>query len=448
MPQNIIFNADNIDVRSIMDQIYHNLKERGYDVEEEQRLQESSVFIPDSEVSVAELNALSEIKYWWKIPDQKGKDFFRSFLYKIIRKLCYFYFKHTFDQQNNFNSASVKAIVETDKRIDSLIEENKLLSRKICELERSIEITEKCAEKKSNEINSRMDNISEEISKCSNDTKISLAEMKKCCEEESEIYKKNSERLTAFYTAVSSQLTRAEADNEIILKKPKKVQTLSEENDFLFNYRLFEMRFRGSEEEIKARQQKYVHIFKSCINVLDFGCGRGEFLELMKENGITAVGADMSGDNVKYCLEKGLCAVNENGINYLESLEDSSLDGIFCAQVVEHMKTDDIQYFIRLAHKKLRSNGKIVIETLNPECLKIFAEGFYVDPSHIRPVHPQTLKFMAECEGFIKNYFEYLSPTEGSRLPQTGTTEEEKSGIDMLNNLIFGCREYALIAEK
>ena len=167
-----------------------------------------------------------------------------------------------------------------------------------------------------------------------------------------------------------------------------------------FDYFGFEERFRGSEEDIKERQRVYVEFFKDVEPVLDIGCGRGEFLELSSEAGIKAKGVDLDLDMVLYCQEKGLDVVREDAFTYLESIPDTSLGGIFAAQVVEHLEPTRIIELANLCYRKLQLDGMLIFETPNPICLTVFARSFYMDLSHIRPVHPEAMKFLFESTGF------------------------------------------------
>src|SRR5690606_7038043 len=103
------------------------------------------------------------------------------------------------------------------------------------------------------------------------------------------------------------------------------------------NYFIFEDRFRGSRNDTKAKQLKFVKYFEGCKNVLDIGCGRGEFLELLKDNGISGHGIDIDEDMVRYCRSRDLNVEKLDAVSYLNQLEDKSLDGIFIDQVVEHL---------------------------------------------------------------------------------------------------------------
>jgi O-antigen chain-terminating methyltransferase len=133
-----------------------------------------------------------------------------------------------------------------------------------------------------------------------------------------------------------------------------------------FDYGGFEERFRGSEEEIKERQRIYVPYFAGRDDVVDIGCGRGEFLELMRESGIPARGADLDLDMILLCREKGLDVSAEDAFAYLGALPDDSLGGIFAAQVIEHLHP--LRIIEHAARPKLpvAEVDELVLETPNP----------------------------------------------------------------------------------
>ena len=208
-----------------------------------------------------------------------------------------------------------------------------------------------------------------------------------------------------------------------------------------FDYGRFAERFRGAEEYVKAGQKFYVPFFTGSKEVLDIGCGRGEFLELMQEAGIGARGIDLSPESVEQCRGKGLKAEFADLFVYLDGLADASLDGIFSAQVVEHLPPERIPEMIRLAAQKLARGGVLVIETPNPECLAIFATHFYLDPTHTRPVPHALLAFYMEESGVGRVEVHYRSPAVESMPALTGLPED-------FRNAFFGGLDYAIIGRK
>ncbi len=223
-----------------------------------------------------------------------------------------------------------------------------------------------------------------------------------------------------------------------------------------FDYFGFEERFRGNEQDIKERQRVYLAYFQGQENILDIGCGRGEFLELLRKAGIKAIGVDTDLDMVLYCREKGLDIVQEDAFVYLETLPDTSLGGIFAAQVIEHLEPGRVIELVKLCYRKLRSGGVLILETPNPKCLMVFAASFYMDFSHIRPLHPEAMRFLLASAGFQDIELKYAGPVDDTRrlpsLPDIGlpgeTMEAFRRGVERLNDLLYGYQDYAVIGTK
>lgn len=209
----------------------------------------------------------------------------------------------------------------------------------------------------------------------------------------------------------------------------------------LYDALRFADRFRGTEQYIKENLSHYVKYFSGRREVVDIGCGRGEFLECMRENGVPARGVDISRECVQICGSKGLDAAEADLFEWLESQPGATLDSIFCAQVVEHLPPDQLPRFIRLAAEKLDRGGLIVIETPNPGCLAIFATHFYLDPTHSRPVPAQLLAFYLEEAGFGKIEARYLTPAADS-MPSLNSLPEE------FRQAFFGGLDYAIAATR
>ena len=208
-----------------------------------------------------------------------------------------------------------------------------------------------------------------------------------------------------------------------------------------FDYARFAERFRGSEEYVKRGQQVYLPYFTGRKNVLDIGCGRGEFLEMMRGAGVTARGIDLSAESVSVCREKGLAAEAADLFEYLARLPEASLDGIFCSQVVEHLPPERLPDMIKLSASRLAPGGAIALETPNPECLAIFATHFYLDPTHTRPIPHPLLMFYLEEFGVGGIEVKRLSPAVES-MPALGSLPAD------FREAFFGGLDYAVIGTK
>jgi 2-polyprenyl-3-methyl-5-hydroxy-6-metoxy-1,4-benzoquinol methylase len=220
-----------------------------------------------------------------------------------------------------------------------------------------------------------------------------------------------------------------------------------------FDYAWFAERFRGDEHEIKERQRIYLQYFQGKENILDIGCGRGEFLELLRESGIKAGGVDLDRDMVLLCHEKGLDVVMDDAFAHLLARPDESIDGVFAAQVIEHLHPRRVIELVKLCYRKLVPGGILILETPNPKCLMIFADTFYKDPSHVQPAHPDTMQFLFEATGFHEVELRFSAPVDPFlRIPLLqgpgADFDRFNAGIERLNSLLFGFQDYAVIGRK
>ena len=223
-----------------------------------------------------------------------------------------------------------------------------------------------------------------------------------------------------------------------------------------FDYPYFEGRFRGSEQEVRERQKAYVEFFRQRGPVLDLACGRGEFLSLLRENGIAGRGVDRDADMAARCREQGLEVACGDVFAFLEATPDGSLGGIFSAQFIEHLPTAAYVRLVELAYRKLRSGGALLLETQNPECLAIYSQSFFVDPTHVRPVPAAQLRFWMGEVGFRELRTHYVSPV-APQLPQLPLLEPKvgNAGVERwnqeaerFNQIYFGYQDYAVIGIK
>jgi glycosyltransferase involved in cell wall biosynthesis/SAM-dependent methyltransferase len=172
------------------------------------------------------------------------------------------------------------------------------------------------------------------------------------------------------------------------------------DTDAADTYRSFEDTFRGSEQFIRDRQRVFLELLGDRAPVLDFGCGRGEFLDLLAQAGVPFLGVDSDAGMVRHCHEKGYAGVvHADGLQYLESLEDESLGAIFSAQVIEHLPYEALLSLFRLAQRKLRADGMFIAETVNPHSPPAL-KTFWVDPTHQHPIFPEVALALARDSGF------------------------------------------------
>jgi SAM-dependent methyltransferase len=206
--------------------------------------------------------------------------------------------------------------------------------------------------------------------------------------------------------------------------------------DALPDYFAFESKMRGSTEHVRRGQRVYVDDFRDGAPVLDVGCGRGEFLGLLRDAGIGARGIDADADMVAYARGEGLDVEQADALDHLAGLADASLGGIFMAQVVEHLPPLALARLLELAHAKLRRGGILVAETINP-LSPLALRNYFADLTHAQPLVPETLEQLARHAGFADTAIRYANAPE----PAEGADPR-------LNEIVFAPLDYALIARR
>ncbi len=215
--------------------------------------------------------------------------------------------------------------------------------------------------------------------------------------------------------------------------------------DNLNFYRAFEDRHRGSRELIKSRLQVYIplvlpllDIYKEC-KTLDLGCGRGEWLELLTDNGFQAFGVDLDSGMLAACDERGLQVSKKDAITALRELPDESQSIVSGFHIAEHLPFDVLSILVQEALRVLKPGGLLILETPNPENIQVATMNFYLDPTHQRPIPPQLLTFMAEFYGF--------SRVKVLRLQEPKELYENR-GIHLIDVIGGVSPDYAVIAQK
>ncbi len=226
------------------------------------------------------------------------------------------------------------------------------------------------------------------------------------------------------------------------------------------DYYKFNADLGGSDAAIQANIAPLLDIFSGRKNVLDIGCGRGIFLENLRERGIGGYGIDINEEMISLCCQKGLKARQVDAILHLAELNDDNLDGVLISHVVEHLSSKDMVNLIRLVYQKLKVGSPIVIITPNVLNLSVSSNTFFIDPTHINHVHPEVLKFSLSLQGFqdIKELFSQPMPDElklheieVENIAQTEVkriAEEINANFAKLNDVLFGFMDYIIIAKK
>jgi O-antigen chain-terminating methyltransferase len=231
----------------------------------------------------------------------------------------------------------------------------------------------------------------------------------------------------------------------------------------------FENLYRGDPAVIRARMADYVPLFARAQDVLDVGCGRGEFLQLLKERGIRARGVDLNHEMAEQCRSAGLDVTEADALSYLRAQPDESLGGLIAAQVVEHLEPDYLIAFQDEAFRTLRRGSAIVLETINVASWSAFFSSYVRDLTHVKPVHPETLRFLSLAAGFVDAEVRLRAPLgDADRLvpapPAVRRLDGRTTGaeghalleladafdrnVERLNAQLYAPLDYALVAWK
>src|SRR6476659_9402236 len=200
------------------------------------------------------------------------------------------------------------------------------------------------------------------------------------------------------------------------------------------DYFAFEARMRGSTADVRERQRPYVDDFRDAAPVLDVGCGRGEFLSLLRDAGVEARGVDADADMVAYARGEGLEVEQADALAYLEAQEDGSLGGIFAAQLVEHLPPAALLRLLELSARALRPGGVLVAETINP-LSPLALRSYFADLTHAQPLVPETLALLAKQAGFPEVETRYLNA------PRHADDVDER-----IREVLFAPLDYAIVA--
>jgi O-antigen chain-terminating methyltransferase len=220
-----------------------------------------------------------------------------------------------------------------------------------------------------------------------------------------------------------------------------------------------ERRYRGTEEEIAERIARFLPQLANHGEVLDLGCGRGEALAVLAAHGIAARGVDLSASMVEECRKKGLRAAEGDLLQTLAAAGEGSLGAITSFHVIEHLPPETLDRLVRLAWRALKPGGILLLETPNPLSVVVAARNFWLDPTHRRPVHPESLKLSFQLAGFDPVERIDLRPFPAlERLPEIDPNQvspdarqlayELNALRDKVDELLFGHQDYAMLGTK
>jgi 2-polyprenyl-3-methyl-5-hydroxy-6-metoxy-1,4-benzoquinol methylase len=216
-------------------------------------------------------------------------------------------------------------------------------------------------------------------------------------------------------------------------------------------YAALQDEFRGSRQEIKERLSVYLPKFTEAgigsgsMPILDVGCGRGEWLELLREHQLQAAGIDVNRVVLAMCRERGLPVAEAEGIAHLQSLTEASLGAVTAFHVIEHLALPQLLDLLDGAWRALKPGGVAVFETPNPNNMFVSSRYFYLDPTHRHPIPPALGRFLAEARGFERVEILELHPWPVKHRVETSTGGDVAARF---NECFYGPQDYAIIGWK
>lgn len=237
-------------------------------------------------------------------------------------------------------------------------------------------------------------------------------------------------------------------DNELWAEVNRRLGRTEQHQDVL--YAAFEETFRGSRSEIKQNQRVYLPYIDQVgagspvAPVLDLGSGRGEWLELLREENKTARGVESNRYFLNQCQQLGLEVIHADVLEHLQGLRTSSIGAVTGFHLVEHLPPPLLLPFFQETLRVLHPGGIVIFESPNPENLQVGAHLFHIDPTHAKPLPPNTLVFLLKASGLTPLEVLRLHPCNTDHLPRSTLSP----ALAPLVQLLYGPQDYAVIAQK
>ncbi len=256
-------------------------------------------------------------------------------------------------------------------------------------------------------------------------------------------------RQKTLFEDMTQRLALLEQTNKRLLEERSDIEQSRKEIALQHSrvYFAFEDVFRGPREIVKERQSQYLGYIERAYEqskgsfLLDIGCGKGEFLELLSGK-VPAKGIDINDKNIFFCRDRRLDAELADALQFLKSVSDETLIGITSFQVIEHLTLEYLVDLLRTSYQKIKPGGVIILETVNPNSLYSL-RNFSLDLTHLKPIPPDTLKFLLGYSGFANPEVRFSSP-----VPVELKLQGDDDNTRKLNDILFGFQDYAVIAIK
>ena len=254
------------------------------------------------------------------------------------------------------------------------------------------------------------------------------------------------DRLQKLRMDIAQQETRLAnlLDNAVVSDQPPPAIG---ERDHLLDAMYFSLEdtLRGTPEQVKETVQVYLPVLRDAgitTGILDVGCGRGEWLEVLRDNEFQARGIDTNRIVLQRCKELSLDVEEAEALTHLRSLADNSLNAVTAFHFAEHLPLDALVRFLDEAGRTLKPGGLLILETPNPENLLVGSCNFYLDPTHKNPLPIPTLKLLVEARGFRCQEVMKLHPVASAKI------EVKDQLTSHLNHFLYGPMNYAIVARK
>ena len=244
---------------------------------------------------------------------------------------------------------------------------------------------------------------------------------------------------------LAAVMTRHSANGKPFVTSTRDQPSEDQQREIDELYAAFQTRFRGEQPATRENLKTYLPVLEEAgvdADILDLGCGNGEWLQILQDAGLEASGVESNHTLVAEARRRNVAVVEADVIRHLHTLAEDSLSAITAFHFVEHLGLNEMIDLFKEARRTLKPGGLIILETPNPKNLVVGACNFYSDPTHQRPLFPETLEFFLAHMGFEKTRIQYLHAVEDSPFA------EGDESARALHSWFFSARDYAIIAHK
>jgi len=215
-------------------------------------------------------------------------------------------------------------------------------------------------------------------------------------------------------------------------------------------YDAFTDRFRGSTAEVSAKLEGYLPDVRRLVGtggVVDLGCGRGEWLTLLRDAGVPSSGVDANPRFVAAGRARGLDIELGDAVRHLQGLPPDSVDMVTAFHLIEHLGTEELLALLDAARSVLRPGGCVLLETPNPANLVMAACDFYNDPTHRSPLPSALTEYLVSTQGFGDIEVRPLHPKSSPFALYSGDGVSPQMH-ELLSQLLWGPQDYAVLGYK